>query len=156
MFGQFGKALKFGAYADFGVNKDKLKDLLLFYSDSHGKLVTLRECVDGLKNIVPIDDAERKTKAPILYACGETTEKISMLPQLELAHERGDDVLYFTEPVDEFIARMLVSYDGHKFENVASGDVKDDDRPRGSEGLLRRIEAKLKGKASVEIGRAHV
>ncbi|MCX4313375.1 MAG: molecular chaperone HtpG [Clostridia bacterium] len=149
MFGQFGKALKFGAYADFGVNKDKLKDLLLFYSDSHGKLVTLRECVDGLKNIVPIDDAERKTKAPILYACGETTEKISMLPQLELAHERGDDVLYFTEPVDEFIARMLVSYDGHKFENVASGDVKDDDRPRGSEGLLRRIEAKLKGKASV-------
>lgn len=149
IFEQFGRAIKFGAYSDFGANKDKLKDLLMFYSDSHAKLITLAECVSEIKNIVPINDDERKKKAPILYACGETNEKISMLPQLEAAREKGDDVLYFTEPVDEFIARMLESYDGHKFENIASNDTEKGERPRGYEGLLKRIEQKLAGKAAV-------
>ena len=149
IFEQFGRAIKFGAYSDFGVNKDKLKDLLMFYSDSHAKLITLAECVSEIKNIVPINDDERKKKAPILYACGETNEKISMLPQLEAAREKGDDVLYFTEPVDEFIARMLESYDGHKFENIASNETEKGERPRGYEGLLKRIEQKLAGKAAV-------
>lgn len=149
IFEQFGRAIKFGAYSDFGANKDKLKDLLMFYSDSHAKLITLAECVSEIKNIVPINDDERKKKAPILYACGETNEKISMLPQLEAAREKGDDVLYFTEPVDEFIARMLESYDGHKFENIASNETENGERPRGYEGLLKRIEQKLAGKAAV-------
>lgn len=149
IFEQFGKAIKFGAYADFGANKDKLKDLLMFYSDSHKDLITLRECVSELKNIVPIDDDERKKKAPILYACGETVEKISMMPQLEAAREKGDDILYFTDPVDEFVARMLDGYDGHKFENVAGSETEKGERPRGFEGLLKRIEQKLAGKATV-------
>lgn len=149
IFEQFGKAIKFGAYSDFGANKDKLKDLLMYYSDAQAKLVTLKEYVEHLENKAPLDDAERGKKAPVLYACGETTEKISMLPQLEGAREKGEDVLYFTDPVDEFIARMLDSYDGHKFENIASGKDASPAKTRGYEGLLKRMEQKLDGKAAV-------
>lgn len=149
IFTQFGKAIKFGAYADYGANRDKLKDLLMYRSDGQDKLITLKEYVAELDNKVPLDEKERANKAPILYACGETAEKISMLPQLELAREKGDDVLYFTDPVDEFIVRMLDSYDGHKFQNVASGKDSGAANTRGFEGLLKRMEAKLNGKAGV-------
>lgn len=138
IFTQFGKALKFGAYDNFGANKDKLKDLLLYYSDAEKKLVTIKEYVDKL------DD-----KAPVLYACGETTDKISMLPQLEGARENGKDVLHFTDPVDEFIARMLEDYDGHKFENVASGADSVKTKSAEHKELLKRMEKQLKGKAAV-------
>lgn len=138
IFAQFGKAIKFGAYDNFGANKDKLKDLLLYYSDKNKKSITLKEYVEGLKD-----------KEPILYACGETAEKISMLPKLEGARENGKDVLYFTEPVDEFIARMLENYDGHKFENIASGEDNIKTDIGGHEELLKRIEKKLSGKAVV-------
>ncbi|MDE7406725.1 MAG: molecular chaperone HtpG [Clostridiales bacterium] len=138
IFTQFGKAIKFGAYNNFGADKDKLKDLLLYYSDKNKKLITYKEYTTELKE-----------KAPVLYACGETIEKISMLPQLEVARDKGDDVLYFVDPVDEFVARMLESYDGHKFENIASGseDVKTEKKEH--KDLLKRIEEKLKGKATV-------
>ena len=72
-----------------------------------------------------------------------------MLPQLEGAREKGEDVLYFTDPVDEFIARMLDSYNGHKFENIASGKDASPAKTRGYEGLLKRMEQKLAGKAVV-------
>ena len=137
IFGQFGKAIKFGAYNNFGADKDKIKDLLLYYSDKKHALVTFKEYTEGLPE-----------KAPILYACGETTEKIAMQPQLEGAREKGEDVLYFVDPVDEFVARMLEEYDGHKFENIASGGA-----PAAIEGdnkaLLERMEKLLKGKAAV-------
>ncbi len=138
IFTQFGKAIKFGAYNNFGADKDKLKDLLLYYSDKNKKPITYKEYTTELKE-----------KAPVLYACGETIEKISMLPQLEVARDKGDDVLYFVDPVDEFVARMLESYDGHKFENIASGseDVKTEKKEH--KDLLKRIEEKLKGKATV-------
>ena len=139
IFTQFGKAIKFGAYNNFGADKDKLKDLLLYYSDKNKKLITYKEYVDGLAE-----------KAPILYACGETVEKISMLPQLEVARDKGDDVLYFVDPVDEFVARMIEDYEGHKFENIASSakeEVKTE-KP-GHKDLLKRIEEKLNGKATV-------
>ncbi len=138
LFAAFGRAIKFGAYDNFGANKDKLKDLLLYYSDANKKNITLAEYAEKLDK-----------DAPILYACGETVDKIAMLPQLEGARESNKDVLYFTEPVDEFIARMLESYDGHKFENIASssaGAVKTTD---GHDALLKRIEDKLGGKATV-------
>ena len=138
IFAQFGKAIKYGAYENFGANKDKLKDLLLYYSDAKKAQITFKEYEESAEE-----------KSPVLYACGETTEKISMLPQLEGAREHGRDVLYFTDPVDEFIARMLEAYDGHKFENVASGEdnakISSDDH----EQLLKRIENQLKGKAAV-------
>ncbi|MDE6201266.1 MAG: molecular chaperone HtpG [Clostridiales bacterium] len=138
IFTQFGKAIKFGAYNNFGADKDKLKDLLLYYSDKNKKHITYKEYT-----------AELKEKAPVLYACGETVEKISMLPQLEVARDKGDDVLFFVDPVDEFVARMLEDYDGHKFENIASGseDVKPEKKEH--KDLLKRIEEKLKGKATV-------
>lgn len=137
IFAQFGKAIKFGAYNNFGADKDKIKDLLLYYSDSGKKYITYKEYAQPLKE-----------KAPIRYACGETIEKISMLPQLEAARDNGDDVLYFVDPVDEFIARMLEDYDGHKFENIATGDdVKTE--TQGHKELLQRIETALNGKAAV-------
>ncbi|MDE5592524.1 MAG: molecular chaperone HtpG [Clostridiales bacterium] len=138
IFTQFGKAIKFGAYNNFGADKDKLKDLLLYYSDKSKKLITYKEYV-----------AELKEKAPVLYACGETIEKISMLPQLEVARDKGDDVLYFVDPVDEFVARMLEEYDGHKFENIASGSAEVKTEKKEHKDLLKRIEEKLKGKATV-------
>ncbi|MDE5562284.1 MAG: molecular chaperone HtpG [Clostridiales bacterium] len=138
IFTQFGKAIKFGAYNNFGADKDKLKDLLLYYSDKNKKLTTYKEYT-----------AELKEKAPVLYACGETIEKISMLPQLEVARDKGDDVLYFVDPVDEFVARMLEEYDGHKFENIASGSEEVKTEKQEHKDLLKRIEEKLKGKATV-------
>lgn len=138
LFTEFGKAIKFGAYDNFGANKDKLKDLLLYYSDASKKLVTLKEYTEKL-------DAD----APVLYACGETTDKISMLPQLEGARDAGRDILYFVDPVDEFIARMLVDYDGHKFENIASGATSGKASAAGHEALLKRMGKQLKGKTSV-------
>lgn len=137
LFEQFGKAIKFGAYDNFGANKDKLKDILLFYSDAQKKNVTFKEYVAPLE-----------AKASILYACGETVDKIAMMPQLEGARGSGKDVLYFTSPVDEFVARMLEEYDGHKFENVASfAEVKTESED--NKELIKRIETKLAGKAAV-------
>lgn len=139
IFEAFGKAIKFGAYDNFGANKDKLKDLLLYYSDAEKKPVTLKEYVEKAGD-----------KAPVLYACGETAEKISMLPQLEGARESGRDILYFVDPVDEFIARMLDDYDGHKFENVASSGASGGKATaEGHEALLKRLEKQLKGKTAV-------
>ncbi|MBD5131112.1 MAG: molecular chaperone HtpG [Clostridiales bacterium] len=139
LFNAFGKAIKFGAYDNYGADKDKLKDLLLYYSDAQKKLITFAEYCEKLDK-----------SAPILYACGETTDKISMLPQLEGAREKGKDVLYFTDAVDEFVARMLESYDGHKFENVASSDVKPKKtKNKEHEKLLDRIQKQLGDKAKV-------
>ena len=132
-FTAFSKAVKFGAYDNFGENKDKLKDLLLYYSDAEKRNVTLKEYVQKLPD----------EKAAILYACGETVDKIFMLPQLEGAREAGKDVLYFTEPVDEFIARMLESYDGHKFENIASGAGGGAKTTAEQDELLKRISEKI-------------
>ncbi len=138
IFTQFGKAIKFGAYDNFGANKDKLKDLLLYRSDADKKLITFKEYAEKLDK-----------DAPVLYACGETAEKISMLPQLEGARESGKDVLYFTDPVDEFIARMLENYDGHKFENIADGTKESKPSAEGHEKLLERIQNSLGKKAKV-------
>ncbi|MCH5155621.1 MAG: molecular chaperone HtpG, partial [Clostridiales bacterium] len=149
IFSQFGKAIKFGAYNNFGADKDKIKDLLLYYSDKNKKLITYKEYVDGLTVEAPIAETADKKKAPILYACGETVEKISMLPQLELARENENDVLYFVDPVDEFVARMLSEYEGHKFQNIAgSGESKVAEKQEHKD-LLKRIEQHLGGKATV-------
>ncbi len=105
----FGVQIKYGIYADYGMHKDTLADLLLF-SSSSGKQVTLREYVTGMK--------EEQTK--IYYACGETTDKVALLPQVEAVVERGYEVLYMTDDVDEFALQMLREYDGKTFANVTS------------------------------------
>ncbi len=112
MFAEFGLSIKFGVYAGFGMNKDKLKDFLMFYSSRKEKLVTLKEYVDGM-----IDGQDK-----IYYACGESYEKINSLPQIEKVKDKGYEVLYFKDGVDEFIAKILLDFDGKKFVSVSEAD----------------------------------
>jgi len=105
----FGTQLKFGIYNDYGINKDKLVDLLMFYSSKEKKLISLKEYTDKLKE-------EDKN---IYYACGETIDKIDMLPQVEKVKDKYE-VLYLTDYVDEFAIMTLSEYEGKKFINVAS------------------------------------
>ena len=108
-FRAFGLQLKFGVYSDFGMHKDTLVDLLLFTSSAEKKLVSLKEYVARMK-------AEQKS---IYYACGETVDAAAMLPQAEAVVDRGYEVLYLSDDVDEFALRTLAEYEGHKFVNVA-------------------------------------
>lgn len=115
----FGRQLKFGVYNEFGQDKDVLQDLLMFYSSKEKKWVTLDEYVSRM----PEDQKY------IYYATGETHERIDKLPQTELIAEKGYEILYFTEDVDEFAIKMLKSYKDKEFKSVASGDlgIEEDD-----------------------------
>ena len=110
LFEEFGIQLKYGVYSNYGMHKDTLKDLLLFHSSNERKLVTLKEYVEGMKE-------EQKD---IYYASGETLDRIEMLPQVEAVRERGYEVLYLTDDVDEFALRILGEYDGKGFKNVTA------------------------------------
>lgn len=112
-FKEFGMQLKLGVYNDYGMHKDELKDLLLFYSSKDEKYITLKEYVSSMK-----DDEEN-----IYYACGETIDKIDMLPQVEKVKDKGYNILYLTEYVDEFAIKSLMEYDGKKFVNVSEENL---------------------------------
>ena len=118
-FKVFGMQLKFGIYNSYGMKKDELKDLLLFKSSKEEKFVTFAEYLGRLK------DGQDK----IYYACGETVDKIKMLPQLEKALEKDVEVLYCTEYVDEFCIKMLNEYEGKMFQNICDEnfDLDSDD-----------------------------
>lgn len=109
----FGRQLKFGVYNDFGANKDELQDLLMFYSSKEKKMVTLDEYVSRMPE-------EQKY---IYYASGDTYERIDKLPQTELVSDKGYEILYFTDDIDEFAIRMLMNYKDKEFKSVASGDL---------------------------------
>ena len=115
-FKEFGMQLKFGVYNDFGMNKDKLKDLLLFYSSKNKKLLTLKEYTENLK------------EDKIYYACGETIDKINNLPQVEKFKDNDIDILYLTDFVDEFVVKVLGEYDGKTFINVSTIDTSIDSK----------------------------
>ena len=112
-FKNFGTQLKFGCYNDFGVNKDKLKDLIMFYSSETKKLTTLKEDIERAK----------QEQESIYYASGETIDKIDMLPQVQAVKEKGYEILYLTENIDEFVLKVLTEYDKKKFVNVSSNSV---------------------------------
>ena len=112
-FKTFGIQLKFGVYNDFGINKDKLKDLLMFYSSTEQKLVTLKEYVTRMK--------EGQDK--IYYACGENTYKIDMLPQVEGVKSKGYEILYLTDEIDEFVLQVLMNYEEKEFANVSANNI---------------------------------
>lgn len=112
-FEAFGSQIKLGVYADFGRKADDLKDLLLFWSSSEKKLVSLSEYVERMK-------AEQTS---ILYACGETTDKIDMLPQVDSLKDKGYEVLYLTDAIDEFALKMLRMYNEKDFANVCADDI---------------------------------
>ncbi len=109
----FGQQLKYGVYSDFGQHKEVLQDLLLFYSSKEKKLVTLDEYVERMPE-------EQKY---IYYAQGDTVERADKLPQTELVKDKGYEILYFTDEIDEFAIRMLMSYKDKEFKNVSSGDL---------------------------------
>src|SRR5690625_3503517 len=109
----FGRQLKFGVYDNFGANKETLQDLLMFYSSTEEKLVTLSEYVERMPE-------EQKY---IYYATGESNERIAKLPQTELVADKGYEILYFTEDVDEFAIRMLMNFEEKEFKNVSDGDL---------------------------------
>lgn len=109
----FGRQLKYGVYSDFGSNKDILQDLLMFYSSKEKKMVTLDEYVSRM----PEDQKY------IYYAVGESNERIEKLPQIEGVLDKGYEVLYFTDDIDEFAIKMLMNYKEKEFKSVSSGDL---------------------------------
>ncbi|WP_336775616.1 molecular chaperone HtpG [Paenibacillus sp. MMO-58] len=109
----FGRQLKFGVYNDYGANKDTLQDLLLFYSSKEKKQVTLEEYVSRM----PEDQKF------IYYASGESIERLEKLPQAEIVTDKGYELLYFTDDIDEFAIKMIGTYKDKSFKNVSSGDL---------------------------------
>ncbi len=112
-FKTFGVQLKYGVYNNFGADKDKLKDLIMFYSAKEEKLITLKEYVDNMK------EGQEK----IYYAAGASITKIDSLPQVEQVKDHDYDILYLTDYVDEFAITAIQEYDGKKFANVESEDL---------------------------------
>ena len=112
-FKTFGVQLKYGVYNNYGADKDKLKDLVMFYSAKKEKLITLKEYVDNMK--------EGQDK--IYYASGSSIEKVNSLPQVEKVRDKEFDILYLTDYVDEFAITAIQKYDEKSFQNVESGDL---------------------------------
>lgn len=144
-FQAFGRQLKFGIQMDFGANKDDLKDLLLFHSSKEKKLVTLAEYVERM----PEDQKY------IYYATGESYNRIEKLPQTEMVLDKGYEILYFTEDIDEFAIKTLTSYEDKEFKSVAAGDLgieseeekeKEESEEKENEELFTEIKNLLSGK----------
>ncbi len=112
LFKTFGVQLKWGVYADYGMNKEGLKDLILFKS-SNGGYATLKEYTERMAD----------SQNDIYYACGESEEKIALLPQVEAVKEKGYEVLFCTDDVDEFAIQMLMEYNGKHFANIQKDEV---------------------------------
>lgn len=112
-FKTFGVQLKYGVYNNYGADKDKLKDLVMFYSSKHERLVTLKEYVDNMP--------EGQDK--IYYASGASIEKINALPQVEQVKDKDYDILYLTDYVDEFCVTAISEYEEKMFANVSDGSL---------------------------------
>lgn len=142
----FGRQLKYGIYSDYGTHKDDLQDLLMFYSSKEKKPVTLDEYVSRMPE-------EQKY---IYYASGESNERIEKLPQTELVAEKGFEILYFTDDIDEFAIKMIMSYKEKEFKSVSSGDLgieadekdKDESKENGNDELFAHMKEQLAGKVS--------
>ncbi|KZE66603.1 MULTISPECIES: molecular chaperone HtpG [Paenibacillus] len=143
----FGRQLKFGVYNDYGRHKETLQDLLMFYSSTEKKQVTLDEYVSRM----PEDQKY------IYYASGESNERIEKLPQTELVADKGYEILYFTDDIDEFAIKMLISYKEKEFKSVSSGDlgIESDENEKETEAeqndnkeLFEYMKGLLEGKVS--------
>ena len=147
-FEAFGLQLKFGLYDNFGAAKDTLKDLILYYSSSEEKLVTFGEYASRM----PEDQKY------IYYATGESIEKIDKMPQAELLKDKGYEILYGEDQVDEFALKMMVEYGDKKFKSVSDSDLgieeseeekkKAEEQEESSKDLLVAIKDALEGKVS--------
>ena len=146
-FEQFGTQLKFGTYDNYGMNKDELIDLLIFKSSKEDKYVTLKEYVERMK----------EDQKDIYYATGETIEAIKELPQLEKVLDKGYEVLYFTDNVDEFMANIIGNFSDKPFKSLLQGDLDLDTKEEKEEvekkandnkDLLATLKEELKDKVS--------
>ncbi|MDO4485327.1 MAG: molecular chaperone HtpG [Bacillota bacterium] len=129
-FKNFGLQLKFGIYDQMGMNKDKLQDLVMFYSSREKALVTLAEYVSRMKE-------EQKY---IYYASGETVEKIDRLPQTELLKDKDYEILYLTDEVDEFALQMLRTYQEKEFKSVSADDLGIEETQEEKEAAEKQAE----------------
>ena len=133
----FGLQLKYGIYSDYGMNKEKLQDLLLFTSSKEKKLVTLDEYVTGM----------REEQKFIYYATGESIERIEQLPQTELVKDNGFEILYLTDNIDEFAVRAIMKYKDKEFKSVSADDL-------GLENTEKQEEIKAKEEESSDMLKA--
>ena len=123
----FGVQIKFGIYNNYGMDKDKLQDLVLFYSSNKEDYITLNDYVLSMD----------KDQKDIYYASGENVSKVSSLPQVELVKSKGYDILYLTDYVDEFVIQVLMEYEGKHFMNVCSNELD-----LGSDDEKKKVEEK--------------
>ena len=121
----FGRQLKYGVANDYGMHKDLLQDLLLFYSSTEKKPVTLDEYVSRMK----------EDQKYIYFAIGENPEKTDRLPQTELLKDKGYEILYFTEEVDEFCAQVLRSYKDKEFRSVLDQEIEEGAKEKAEEAV---------------------
>lgn len=150
-FKAFGRTIKYGLYSEWGANKEMLQDLLMFPSSHEEKLVTLDEYISRMK----------EDQKYIYYAAGESLDKLSKLPQAEVIKDKGYEILYFTEEIDEFAIKVLLTYKDKEFKNISSADldIKTDDAAGDKEEnkdlfdfMKEALEGKVKGvKASTRL-----
>ena len=142
-FTAFGRQLKYGVVSDYGMHKDELQDLLMFYSSTEKKLVTLSEYVDRMK----------EDQKFIYFATGENAAAIDTLPQTELLRSKGFEILYCTEDVDEFTLQSLMQYKEKKFCSATNDDLgieneEKEDEEKDSSALLTFVKETLGDKVS--------
>ncbi len=142
-FEAFGRSLKYGVYSDYGMNKEVLEDLIMFYSSKEKKQVTLDEYVSRMK----------EDQKYIYFASGDSIERIDKLPQTEMVKESDYEILYFTDDVDEFAVRMLNTYKEKEFKSVSSKDTGienkvDEKIQESNKELFECLKEELKGKVS--------
>lgn len=132
----FGRQLKYGVYSDYGMNKEDLQDLLLFTSSKEKKQVTLDEYVAAMPE-------EQKY---IYYAAGESVERLEKLPQTELVADKGYEILYFTDDIDEFAVKMLMTYKEKEFKSVSAGDlgIEPDEKDAAEENSHKELFDSMK------------
>lgn len=143
----FGLQLKYGVYNDYGMHKEVLQDLLMFYSSSEQKLVTLDEYVSRMK----------EGQEAIYFISGENIDKIDKLPQCELVKEKGYEILYLTDNVDEFALQVMMNYQEKPFKNINQGDLnleseeekkEIESKAEENKGLLEDLKDVLKDKVN--------
>ena len=129
-FENFGKQLKYGLYEGYGMNREVLEDLVLFYSSTEQKNVTLAEYLERMK-----DD-----QSAIYYAAGESIKKIDLLPQTEFVKSKGYEILYLTDEMDEFVFNILGQYKDKPFKSVSAEDIAEDDTEEAKENMKKLEE----------------
>jgi molecular chaperone HtpG len=142
-FNNFGRTLKYGIYQGWGANKEMLQDLLMFYSSSEKNLVTLDEYISRMK----------EDQKYIYYATGDNNDKISKLPQTEVVLDKGYEILYFTDEIDEFAIKMLMNYKEKEFKSVSSSDLgiepdekESEEEKEDNKDIFNYMKDSLKGK----------